>query len=132
MRQPEDVANELLDLEHSIEQRLDILHKEYPEVMRQIEEIEADKDKTETLKKELRSLLVANDDFDAHEVGNKKFSVSKVIRLEAENMEEIPSEFKVVKEVADEKKAQDYYKLMGEAPKGFKDKSYHKLNWKEI
>lgn len=129
---PKDIANEIEELEKSIEEREQALQREYPQVFTELLAIESDRGKVEGLKKDLKSLLVAREDFDTYEVDGHKFSVSKITRLEADNLDRVPAEFKSVREVADEKKAQDYYKLMGTPPEGFKDKSYHRLNWKEL
>lgn len=130
--QADKLAREITELEKSVDERERKLQNEFPEVFRELLKIEVDKAEIEKLKKELKSFLIEDDDLDTHEVEGRKYSVSKITRLEVENIEKVPAEFKMVREVADEKKAQDYYKLMGEVPDGFKDKSYHKLNWKEV
>lgn len=131
-RDPKEIASEIEELEKSIEERELELQREYPEVFKELLKIEADKGHVLELKDDLKSLLVNRDDLDTYQVDGHKFSVSRIIKLEAQDMDKIPAEFKSVREVADEKKAQDYYKLMGVAPEGFKDKSYHRLNWKEL
>lgn len=131
-RTPEIVARELAELEEQTNKREDELKSKYPEVFVELLDIERARGECEGLKKELKSLLVARDDMDNHEVDGHKYSVSKIVHLETENIDLVPDEFKSMQVVADEKKAQDYFKLMGVAPEGFKDKSYHRLNWKEI
>ena len=128
-RTPEDVARELYELEEQTNKRENDLKEKYPEVFVELLDIARARGECEDLKKELKSLLVAHDDMDNHEVNGHKFSVSKIVRLETEDIDLVPDEFKSMQVVADEKKAQDYYKLMGIAPEGFKDKSYHRLNW---
>lgn len=130
-RNPEDVARELAELEKQTDERESKLKSKYPEVFVELLDIARARGECEELKRELKSLLIARDDLDNHEVDGRKYSVSKIIRLETDNIDLVPDEFKSMQVVADEKKAQDYYKLMGTAPEGFKDKSYHRLNWGE-
>ncbi len=130
-RNPEDVARELAELEKQTDERESKLKSKYPEVFVELLDIARARGECEELKRELTSLLIARDDLDNHEVDGRKYSVSKIIRLETDNIDLVPDEFKSMQVVADEKKAQDYYKLMGTAPEGFKDKSYHRLNWGE-
>ena len=131
-RTPEDVARELVELEKQTDEREAELKKKYPEVFVELLDIERNRGLCEELKRELKSLLVAQNDLDNHEVDGRKYSVSKIVRLQTDNIDLVPNEFKSMQVVADEKKAQDYYKLMGVAPDGFKDKSYHRLNWGEV
>ena len=131
-RNPDDVARELADLEEHTNKRESDLKSKYPEVFVELLDIARERGEIEGLKKELKSLLIAQDDLDNHEVDGRKYSVSKIVRLETENIDLVPAEFKSMQVVADEKKAQDYYKLMGVVPEGFKDKSYHRLNWGEM
>lgn len=131
-RDPQEIANEIEELERSCDTRERELKNEYPDVFKELLKIEADRGRINELKDDLKSLLISRDDLDTYQVDGHKFSVSKIIKLEAVDMDKVPAEFKSVREVADEKKAQDYYKLMGVAPDGFKDKSYHRLNWKEL
>lgn len=131
-RDPQEIANEIEELERSCDDRERQLKNEYPDVFKELLKIEADRGRINELKDDLKSLLISRDDLDTYQVDGHKFSVSKIIKLEAVDMDKVPAEFKSVREVADEKKAQDYYKLMGVAPDGFKDKSYHRLNWKEL
>lgn len=130
-RDPEDVARELAELEKQTDERESELKSKYPEVFVELLDIARARGQCEELKRELKSLLIAQDDMDNHEVDGHKYSVSKIIRLETQNIDMVPNEFKSMQVVADEKKAQDYYKLMGVVPQGFKDKSYHRLNWGE-
>lgn len=131
-KDPREIASEIEELERSCDERERELQKKYPEVFTELLAIESDRGRINELKDDLKSLLINRDDLDTYQVDGHKFSVSKIIKLEAVDMDKIPAEFKSVREVADEKKAQDFYKLMGTAPDGFKDKSYHRLNWKEL
>lgn len=128
----EALAVELAELEQSVDSRERELQKKYPEVFKELLKLEADKGRIKDLKEELKASLIKEDDLDMHTVGTKKYSVSKVVILKVDNIDEVPDDFKSMQLVANEKKAQDYYKLMDEPPKGFKDKSYYKLNWKEL
>ena len=126
---PETIADEIEFLEKVIEQSQEKIKRDNPDVASEMEKIE--KERLDELKKELKDVLIKTDDMDVHEADKHKYSVSKVIRLETVDIDSVPTEFKSLQMVADERKAQDYYKLMGVPPRGFKDKSYHRLNWKE-
>lgn len=126
------LAKELAELEQSVDSREKELQKKYPDVFAEIAKIEADKGRIKDLKDALKAALIEDDDLDMHTVSNKKYSVSKVVVLKVDDIDEVPDDFKSMQMVANEKKAQDYYKLMDEPPKGFKDKSYYKFNWKEL
>ena len=126
------IAEEIEHLEDSIIERETYLQQKYPEVFKEMLKIESDKGRLSKLKDDLKTSLIEGSDFDTYQTEKHKFSVSKIVRLETEDIDKVPAEFKSTREVADEKKAQDYYKLMGTPPEGFKDKTYHRLNWKEL
>ena len=65
-----------------------------------------------------------------HEVGDLKVSLSAVAKVKVVDIDKVPAEFKEVKTVVKEKKAQEYLKIMGECPEGLEDNSYYRLNWK--
>ena len=113
-----------------------LLKERYPEAYEIVKEIDSAQTAIDNAKKGLKKALMDENDYDMGIVstsdGKKyKYSLTKVVRLEVSDIEQVPDEFKSVQEVADEKKAQNYYKLMGEPPEGFKDVSYCKLNFGE-
>lgn len=126
-----DIANDLVEADKQLKEYQDTLHKKYPDLKDELAQVDRLSARFDALKSELKESLVEEDDYDIHEVGGKKYSVSKVIKLSVKNIDMVPETFKSVMEVADEKKAQGHYKLYGTPPDGFEDKSYNKLNYKD-
>ena len=116
--------------EKSLDDSLVALQEKYPDVFQQIQKIEDAQAEVKKLKEAIKDKLVAERDFDLHEVGDLSVKVSGVAKVKVVNIDEVPDDFKEEKLVANEKKAQDYLKLMGECPKGFEDATYYRLNWK--
>lgn len=116
--------------EASVEEQLVALHEQYPGVFKQIEAIETAKQEVQRLKDAVKARLVADQDFDLHEVGNLSVSVSAVAKVKVVDIDKVPDDFKDEMVVANEKKAQEYLKVMGKLPEGFTDASYYRLNWK--
>lgn len=127
----ENAASELVRRQAQLEDAKQELYREYPGVDELLAKIEYLEKSIEAEKANLKSALVSEEDFDIHECEGIKYSVSKVVKLAVKNIDLVPAEFKSTMEVADEKKAQSFYKLYGEPPTGFDDKSYVKLNIKE-
>lgn len=116
--------------EASVEEQLVALHEQYPDVFKQIEAIEDAKQEVQRLKDAVKARLIADQDFDLHEVGNLSVSVSAVAKVKVVDIDKVPDDFKDEMVVANEKKAQEYLKVMGTLPEGFSDASYYRLNWK--
>lgn len=127
----ESLAEELVQTERDLFDRKKDIEMRYPDLAHELREMDRLTNRVEALKQDLKQALVEEDDYDIHEVDGKKYSVSKVVKLAVDNIDLVPAEFKSVMEVANEKKAQDYYKLFGDVPAGFVDKSYNKLNYKD-
>ena len=123
-------VSEIAVKEQSVEEALTQLHEQYPDVFKQIEAIDKAKAEVQRLKDEIKAKLIADQDFDLHEVGDLSVSVSAVAKVKVVDIEKVPSDFKEEKVVANEKKAQEYLKVMGKLPDGFSDASYYRLNWK--
>lgn len=132
MNQPtiNDSVKDIAIIEADVEQQLATLQQQYPDIFKQIEYIEEQKRKVNEFKESIKQRLIDTQDFDLHEVDGVKISVSKIAKLDVDNINDVPDEFKEVATTANVKKATDYMKVMGEMPKGFKDKSYYRLNWK--
>ncbi len=123
-------VSEIVVKEQSVEEALTQLHDQYPDVFKQIEAIEDARQEVQRLKDEVKARLIANQDFDLHEVGNLSVSVSAVAKVKVVDIDKVPADFKDEMVVANEKKAQEYLKVMGKLPEGFTDASYYRLNWK--
>lgn len=116
--------------EASVEQQLVALHEQYPDVFKKIEAIESAQQEVTRLKDAVKARLIADQDFDLHTVGDLSVSVSAVAKVKVVDIDKVPDEFKDEMVVANEKKAQEYLKVMGKLPDGFSDASYYRLNWK--
>lgn len=122
--------SEIAVREASVEESLVALHEQYPDVFKQIEAIETARQEVQRLKDAVKARLIADQDFDLHEVGDLSVSVSAVAKVKVVDIDKVPDEFKDEMIVANEKKAQEYLKVMGKLPEGFSDASYYRLNWK--
>lgn len=106
------------------------LRSQYPDIMAKLDAIKDGMADIGSRKEAIKKRLIAAGDYDTHVVLGLRFGVSKVVKMTVADIEKVPEEFKVYRAVADEKKAADHYKLTGEVPEGFTDKSYNKLNWR--
>lgn len=128
-----EISNELVAIhkqEMEVETALTTLQEQYPEAFAQMKQIEDAQKKVQELKDAVKAKLIENKDFDLHEVGDLKVSLSAVAKVKVIDIDKVPDDFKEVKTVVKEKKAQEYLKVMGRAPEGLEDNSYYRLNWK--
>lgn len=123
-------VSEIVVKEQSVDEALTKLHEQYPDVFKQIEAIDMARQEVQRLKDAVKARLIEEQDFDLHEVGNLSVSVSAVAKVKVADIDKVPADFKEEKVVANEKKAQEYLKVMGKLPEGFTDASYYRLNWK--
>lgn len=123
-------AKSILDTEQSLNDQLDDLRERYPDVLAKMDEISAGLIEVGTRREAIKKRLVQSNDYDTHVVEGLRFGLSKVVKMSATDVSKVPDQFKVYRAVADEKKAAEHYKLTGEVPEGFTDKSYTKLNWR--
>lgn len=126
----DEQMSEIAVKEASVEGQLIALQEQYPDVFKQIEAIETAKQEVQRLKDAVKARLIADQDFDLHEVGDLSVSVSAVAKVKVVDIDQVPDDFKDEMVVANEKKAQEYLKVMGKLPDGFADASYYRLNWK--
>lgn len=128
----EDLDKELSAIavrERTVEENLMELQEKYPDVFKQIQAIDKAKAEVQRLKDAVKARLIAEKDFDLHQVGDLTVSVSVVAKVKVKDIENVPDEFKETLVVADEKRAKEYLKVMGKCPEGFVDASYYRLNW---
>lgn len=123
--------SEIADYERSLVAERSQLLSSNPAVFSQLEKIDEQLAQVQKMKDDVRAELIKNKDYDLHKVGNLKVSISNIAKVAVENIDDVPSEFKETKVVANEKKAQEYLKVMGEVPAGFVDKSYQRFSWKD-
>lgn len=130
---PNDISSDIAIIEKhemDVENALSALQEQYPDVFQKIKAIEDARKDVQVLKDAVKAKLIENRDFDLHEVGDLKVSLSAVAKVKVVDIDKVPAEFKEVKTVVKEKKAQEYLKVMGECPEGLEDNSYYRLNWK--
>ena len=116
--------------ENELDNQLKTLERQNPDVFKQIKAIEKAREEVQKLKDAVKNKLIENKDFDLHEVGNLRVSVSAVANVKVVDMDKVPEDFKEVKTVADIKKAKEYLKVMKRVPEGFEDTSFYRLNWR--
>ena len=121
---------QIAEKEKSAEQALAQLHAEYPQVFEQMTNIENAYAEVQKLKDAVKEKLVASQDFDLHRVGNLRVSVSKTAKVKVADMSKVPDDYKKTEVVADEKRARERLKVLGELTPGFEDASFYRLNWK--
>lgn len=131
---PEDnIAKEIMVIsttESELDNQLKALERQNPDVFKQIKAIEQARAEVQKLKEAVKNKLIETKDFDLHEVGNLRVSVSAVANVKVVDMDKVPDDFKEVKTVADTKKAKEYLKVMKRVPEGFEDTSFYRLNWR--
>lgn len=131
---PEDnIAKEIMAIsttESELDSQLKALERQNPDVFKQIKAIEQARAEVQKLKDAVKNKLIEDKDFDLHEVGNLRVSVSAVANVKVVDMDKVPADFKEVKTVADIKKAKEYLKVMKRVPEGFEDTSFYRLNWR--
>lgn len=125
-RQIQDIAV----AESELDNQLKTLERQNPDVFKQIKAIESARAEVQKLKDAVKAKLIADKDFDLHEVGQLRVSVSAVANVKVVDMDKVPDDFKEVKTVADTKKAKEYLKVMKRVPEGFEDTSFYRLNWR--
>ena len=116
--------------ESELDNQLKTLERQNPDVFKQIRAIEQARAEVQKLKDAVKAKLIENKDFDLHEVGDLRVSVSAVANVKVVDMDKVPDDFKEVKTVADTKKAKEYLKIMKRVPEGFEDTSFYRLNWR--
>ena len=116
--------------ESELDNQLKTLERQNPDVFQQIRAIEQARAEVQKLKDAVKAKLIENKDFDLHEVGDLRVSVSAVANVKVVDMDKVPADFKEVKTVADIKKAKEYLKVMKRVPEGFEDTSFYRLNWR--
>lgn len=128
----ENLARKLIEEERRLQQYAEDIKGKYPEAQSHFDALQEGFEHLAEMREELKSELIKADDYDVHSVDGHQFSLTKVVKMKVKDIDEVPADFKQTMEVADEKRAAKYYKLYGEAPKGFQDASYNKLNMKEV
>ena len=131
---PEDnIAKEIMAIsttESELDNQLKALERQNPDVFKQIKAIEQARAEVQKLKDAVKAKLIENKDFDLHEVGDLRVSVSAVANVKVVDIDQVSDDFKEVKTVADIKKAKEYLKVMKRVPEGFEDASFYRLNWR--
>lgn len=129
----DDITREIINIstaESELDNQLKALERQNPDVFKQIKAIEDARAEVQKLKDAVKNKLIEDKDFDLHEVGNLRVSVSAVANVKVTDIDKVPDDFKEVKTVADTKKAKEYLKVMKRVPEGFEDTSFYRLNWR--
>lgn len=128
----DDLIRVAIRIEQQAEERLASLKKDNPAIFAELDAIDNEMKEVDAIKASVKRELISDEDFDTHdEFEGVSVSVTKVARLEVYNIDQVPEALKEVRTVANEQKALNHYKLSGEVPEGFVDKSYYRLTWRK-
>ena len=118
--------------EKSLARRLDNLQQKNPEVFAELDEIEKARKEVESLKATVKTYLDEQKDYDVHDEGEVRVSLSRIVKIAVGDIDKVPDEYKETQTlvVANEKKAEEHLRIYGTLPEGFIDKSYSRFNWK--
>lgn len=128
----DDRIREIIHDETDANTREDSLREKYPEAFKEIDALAKLRKDIAERKDSVKADLIEEGDFDTHQIDNYNISVSRIVKLDVLDADEVDDEFKDVQTVIDLKKAQEYKKVMRKTPKGFEDKTTFRLNWKEV
>lgn len=128
----ETLARQYIEQERRLAKYAEDIRGKYPEATEHFDALANGQMELEATKKKLKEALEEDKNYDIHQIDGHQFSLTKVVKMKVKDIDEVPADFKQTMEVADEKRAAKYYKLYGEAPAGFEDASYTKLNLKEV
>lgn len=127
-----NTISSIVAAEQALENRVKKLEKDYPDVLTEIKQIDKAREEIQVLKASLKKSLEEEQDYDVYEESGVRVSVTKVAKVAVEDIDQVPEAYKETKVVADEKKALEYLRVFGEVPAGFVEKSYSRLNWREM
>lgn len=130
----DNLIQRIADAQLVVDEKKAELRKKYPGYEAEQAEIIELEEEIDRAKKEVTKCLSSNSDFDVHRVAGYAVSVTRIVKLEVENPEEVPDDLKEMKTelVVDVKRAQDQVKVLGGNLPGFKDKSHYRLNFKKV
>lgn len=123
----------IVEAELAVENKKAELRQKYPDYEKEMSWVEKTEDEIKEAKEELTKYLADNQDFDTHKVSGHIVSVTRVVKLEVDDVEKVPDDLKEMKTdwQVDVKEAQNQIKMLGGTLPGFKDKSYYRLNFKK-
>lgn len=122
----------IVDTQLAVDNKKSELRKLYPEYDKEMAWIAQTEAQISDAKDQLKEFLAEHKDYDIHKAAGYVVFVSRVVKLEVENLDLVPDDLKEEKTewVVDVKEAQERTKVLGEAIPGFKDKSSYRLNFK--
>lgn len=128
----DDFVRETHAMELQVAQQMCELRDTHREVFDLMDKLSADEKEIADRKSAIKSFLINREDYDVHEdTGYRlRYSLTKISRIDVPDLDKVPEKYKKVETVADIDKALDDYRLTGQLPDGFIDKSYCRLNWK--
>lgn len=129
--QIDETISAIIKAERELNEQLQILKAEHKAAFDALDKLNAQQDEIERMKAEVKDALIATEDFDLHKVEGYKVSVCPIVKLAVQDEDAVDEKYKSTEVVVDVKKAQEHKKLYGVLPKGFADKTYHRLTWKE-
>ncbi|MEE0060623.1 MAG: hypothetical protein UE295_07340 [Acutalibacteraceae bacterium] len=128
----DDFFRETHVMELRVAERMIELRDAHKEVFDLMDKLSEDEKEIADRKSAVKKFLIDRKDYDVHEDEGclLRYSLTKISRIDAPDLDKVPEKYKKVETVADVDKALDNYRLTGQLPDGFVDKSYCRLNWK--
>lgn len=129
----DNLIQRIIDVELDVENKRAALRQKYPDYDKEKAEIDKLEEEVDEAKKKLTKYLGDNQDFDTHKVSGHNVSVTRIVKLEVENMDDVPEDLKEMKTdwAVNMEEAKNRAKVLGGTIPGFKDKSYYRLNFKK-
>lgn len=130
-----DVDNKIREAvlkQQNAQEREEKLRQEYPQVFQEIDAINKLRQEVEDDKTLIKDMLIAEDDFDTHQVEGVNVSVSRLAKLVVADETQVDPQFKTVETVVDVKEATKAFRGSGIIPQGFKDQSSYRFNFKVV
>lgn len=128
----EERLAKVIQLQKQADDLYNSIKTDHPEAWRVLELVEAARQSAETEKQAVKDELVKKNDFDTHQVEGYNISVSRTVRLSVVDKDKVNARYIKQEEVVDLKTAQEDMLVTGVLPYGFEDKSFYRLNWKEV
>ena len=122
--------DEISNDEKALAKAMDALKTQHPDVFVELDKLSARQKEVDTRKSKLKSRLEKAKDYDVYDTKVARVSLTEIVRIDVDDIEKVPTEYKENKVVANIKKAENHFRLYGNLPEGFINKSYSRLNWR--
>lgn len=126
--------NKIVDAELQLDIKKAELRNKYPDYEKEKAELDKLEAEVDDAKKAVTKYLSDKQDYDLHKVAGHQVSITRVVKMEVEDIEKIPDDLKEMKTdwTVDIEEAKNRVKVLGGMLPGFKDKSFYRLNFKKV